>query len=188
MGLHSPDAVEKVGSFIRSLITGRGVEKQQSASSLIAGGVLVGDRLSRILIDLARDFSVMSQAGAVSMAWAGDAGTMTLARITSDPAVEWIAENAALTETSAAFGALTFHPRTLATLLPISIELAMDAANAEALIGDVMVRAIGAELYRAGLAGTDTGAQPLGLLNTNGVTAWWAAASQRTDGARLLTL
>lgn len=131
------------------------------------GGYLVQPALSRQMIDLARDSSIVVRAGARTVAM--PTSEFDLLRVTGDPTIGWFAENQTITGSGPTFGRLKFRARKMACLIPISRELVEDAANAPQEIERLMRLAMGQELDRAALFGDGSDNEPTGLFNAAGV-------------------
>ena len=94
------------------------------------------------------------------------------------------AEGAEGTESDMTFGAYVLRSRTLMALCRVSVELAEDAYNLGSLVESSMSSALALELDRAALRGMGAAEEPMGILNTDGVTV----TSMGPDGAALTTL
>jgi HK97 family phage major capsid protein len=155
------------GQAVRSIITGEGLQAAQSVGSHSAGGYLLEPTLSNRLIDLARADAVVMRAGAQTVAM--PSSELVMAKVDSDPTVSWIAEEEKFPQSSATFGRLTLRARKMGTIVPISIELARDAPNAEAEIERLLRTAVALELDRAALLGSGKGEEPVGIFNQSDV-------------------
>ncbi|MBK1839965.1 phage major capsid protein [Azospirillum sp. YIM B02556] len=161
-----------LGRYFRGMVTGdwAGAELERRAMSegvLADGGYTVPTVLSADVIDAARNQTRVLQAGALTIPMTSQ--TMRIARVLTDPAPGWKAENAAMAE-----GAMTFEPvdmkaRTLAVLVKLSRELFMDSANVESVVRNALAAGLALELDRVALFGTGVGEEPKGLLNTTGI-------------------
>lgn len=160
-----------IGNAIVGLATGRWDGKRaeklaMSEGSNAAGGYLVNEVFSKTLLDKARAQTRLIRAGAPTLPWA-DGDRLVMAKVTADPTFSVVAENTTIPESAITFGQIGFTAHKIATIVRLSRELCEDAANAPALIEDVLAKAFAAELDRLGLVGT----RPNGLLNTPGVNA-----------------
>lgn len=154
------DKTPSMGRVLRGLVMGgaaddaRELEDERKALSIgsdPSGGYTVQGALSSSWIDLLRANMVLTRAGAMTVPM--DSNTLTLARLTGDPAVSWHAENAALTATEPTFGDMTLTARTVCCLVKMSLELSQDSANIEDILQRSIVGAMATEIDRAGLVG-----------------------------------
>ncbi|MGF7177012.1 phage major capsid protein [Azospirillum doebereinerae] len=169
-----------LGRYFRGMVTGdwAGAELERRAMSegvLADGGYTVPTILSADVIDAARNQARVLQAGALTIPMTSQ--TMRIARVLTDPAPGWKAENAAMAE-----GAMTFEPvdmkaRTLAVLVKLSRELFMDSANVESVVRNALAAGLALELDRVALFGTGVGEEPKGLVNTTGIQTVTASAN-----------
>lgn len=156
-----------LGRAIRALIVGdwSGAPAEQRALSSTANptaGILIPNPLAARVIDLARARSVLVQAGARTVDMSS--GTLTIARVATDPTMEVHSENTAFAGSDVVFDAIEMTAYTIGTVVKMSRELAADAPNAVSLIEDTLARALAAKIDNYGLQGTGS-AQPLGLVN-----------------------
>lgn len=160
------------GKYIRGLVTGKwdGAERErraQSEGSLGGGGHLVPVPLADFVIDKARAKTRVIQAGALTVPM--DSQTLKIGRITGDPVAAWHAENAAITDSTMAFDAVTFTAQTLLAVVKSSVEVFEDATLLDRTLEDAFAAAIAVELDRVALRGSGTPPEPRGVLNQSGV-------------------
>ena len=139
-----------------------------------SGGYTVSGALSSQWIDTLRASMVLSRAGARTIPM--ESGTLSLARVVTDPTCSWHGENAALADSSPTFGSVNLAAKTVVCLVKLSLELAQDSANIEQILQSTITNAMAAAIDRAGLVGTSTDAAgaPSGIMNLenrNSVTA-----------------
>ena len=161
-----------IGQAIRSLITGiwpaDGVLQRALATGTDAsGGWWLTPVLSSQIIDLARAKSVLMDAGAQTVLMSSS--ELAIVRVTADPAIGFVAENAVIPEVEPTFGRLTFRARKLAARVKISKELAMDAPNAAEQIRTQLAVVLGVSLDQAALTGSADGEEVVGLFNHDDV-------------------
>jgi HK97 family phage major capsid protein len=108
-----------------------------------------------------------------------ESATLKMARLTTDPTAQWLAEAAAMTPSDPVFDAVTLTSKTLRCQVVSSRELLADAPNIDAQLSGILYATLALELDRAGLIGSGSGAQPLGLFGTSGI----ATVSMGTNGA-----
>lgn len=142
--------------------------KAMGINSDPAGGFTVAGVLASQWIDLLRANMVLSRAGARTVPM--DAGEMTLARVTGDPAVSWHGENAAISDSEATLGAVTLRAKTVVCLVKLSLELSQDSANIEQILQSTITSAMAHAIDDAGLNGVtvNAGAAPSGILSLTG--------------------
>ncbi|MGE0105102.1 MAG: phage major capsid protein [Blastocatellales bacterium] len=134
------------------------------------GAYLVNPVTSGRFIDLARSASVCVKAGVQTVPM--EASEVTMVGAGSDPVAYWRHENVSVPLTSMTWTKIRMMARTLACIIPISIEMMEDATNAASLIETAMQNAMGLALDLAilGIGSVDP-ARPVGILETGGVNA-----------------
>lgn len=153
--MSGPDTGEHpIGRAIIGAVTGHTYERDMGISVAPSGGFFVDEQLSSMLIDQARAQSIMSLAGAVATPISGPT---EIVRVTGDPTASWRSENAEIAETDLTLGTISLRPQSLAAMVTLSEELAMDAPNAPAVVESVLSASIAAQLDRAFVRGADGG-------------------------------
>ena len=180
----APDQLAGVGmgDVVRAMITGprNDIERRAvSEGTNSAGGYTVPVPLAMWYIDRLRSESVVMRAGAQTVPM--DSQTLAIARLETDPAIGWRAENAALANGDPTFGRVLFTAKSLAGILKISRELLADTVNAGSMIEQALARAMALEMDRAALYGDGTGNSPIGVINVSGINE----ASMGINGAQL---
>jgi HK97 family phage major capsid protein len=183
---HQPSAEgsEKLslGGLMRAMVCGPANDVERRALSEgtdSAGGYMVPNILGAGLIDRLRNRSVCFQAGAQLVPLQSD--TTTIASIATDPTASWHTENSTESPSDPTFGAVTFTPRVLMSLVKASRELIEDAPNAKKALETAFAGAMAVELDRVALLGTGTPPEPRGIFNTSGI----ASVSMGTNGLAL---
>jgi HK97 family phage major capsid protein len=141
----------------------RDIFAQQSGGSDTGGGYLLPSPVSERFVDLARSASVCMRAGAQTLAM--DTSELSIARLTSDASPEWREELVAVTSSDVAFDKITLRPKVVAAIIPVSIELLEDAANAASIIESSLQAQLGLKLDQAILSGAGASAEPTGIRN-----------------------
>ena len=141
----------------------REIFAQQSGGSDTGGGYLLPSPISERFVDLARSASVCLRAGAQTLAM--ETSELSIARLTSDASPVWREELVAVTSSDVAFDKITLRPKVVAAIIPVSIELLEDAANAASIIESSLQAQLGLKLDQAILAGTGASAEPTGIRN-----------------------
>ena len=166
-----------VGAIVHSLVTGRFDYASQQQVYAATGGVgseggyTLNPTLSTQVIDLARSASVAMKAGALTVPM--DSAELIIARLTGDPTGYWRAEGVDITASDVSFDRITLRPKTLAAIVPITIELLEDSANAAMVIEDALREALALALDQAALLGSGAESKPRGIRkqsNVNEVT------------------
>lgn len=165
----------KVAEAVRSMLA----QRDLLVGTATAGGNLVAtDLLAGSFIDLLRNRMVLAQLGATVLD--GLTGNVAIPSQTSGAATYWVSENTAVTESQAAFGQVTLTPKTVGMFTDFSRKTLLQATPAiEALVRADLANGIAVEIDRVGLAGSGTGAEPRGIINTAGI----GAVAGGTNGA-----
>lgn len=161
-----------VGNYIRGAITGDWSNAQHerelfNLSTTTGGGAMIPETIGRMIVDLARANSAVIAAGAQTVDMT--ASKMTLVRVTSDPAIAGVAENAEIPESDPGIDGVVFQAKKQGVLVRVSRELLYDSPNAGQVVESVMGAAMGARVDQVALDGDGVGANPTGLLNIAGV-------------------
>jgi HK97 family phage major capsid protein len=157
-----------VGRAIQSWLTGRTDSPAFKASVQqgnvdIGGGFLFEPKMGSMFVDLARAASVCLRAGAQTLPM--DAGEIHIARATTDPTSYWRGEGIKVPASVRAFDQVILKARTLAAVVPITIELMEDAVNAPTIIEQALSASMALKLDQAALSGTGAESEPLGIRN-----------------------
>jgi HK97 family phage major capsid protein len=165
VGDTGPDVT--LGQIIKGRGFGRWEGISQDAKALIlsdgAGGAIPGAVTSGI-IDLARQESVLFQAGALAMPLA--APTARVARLTAAPTAQWKPESAEreLDDQAFVFDAADLAVSTAWLYATISVEASEDVLDLDQAIMNHFARQLALTFDEAGIAGTGID-QPVGLAN-----------------------
>lgn len=166
-----------VGRMLRGMVMGgraddaKALDEERKAlgiSSDPSGGFTVAGMLAEEWIDRLRAKMVLSRAGARTVPM--DTGTLSIARVLTDPTVSWHGENAAIAEAAATFGQVNLNAKTAVCLVKMSLELSQDSANIEQILESTITSAMSGAIDGAGLNGVtvDAGAAPSGIVNLDG--------------------
>ena len=136
---------------------------QQSGGSDTGGGYLLPSPVSERFVDLARSASVCMRAGAQTLAM--DTSELSIARLTADASPVWREELVSVTSSDVSFDKIVLRPKVVAAIIPVSIELLEDAANAASIIESSLQAQLGLKLDQAILSGTGASAEPTGIRN-----------------------
>jgi HK97 family phage major capsid protein/HK97 family phage prohead protease len=134
-----------------------------------AGGNLVADELlSGSFIDLLRNRLALANAGVTMLS--GLQGNISIPRQASASTAYWVGENVAPTESQQSIDQVNMTPKTVGAFVDYSRRLLLQSSiDVEGMIRNDLARVIALELDRAGIYGTGSSNQPLGLVNTTGV-------------------
>ncbi|TWU08844.1 Phage capsid family protein [Symmachiella macrocystis] len=167
--LHKPTDREplSLGRFMAAKISGnwkyaqREMQAAQKEGDNSLGGVLVPSELSRILIDKARERSVMSRLGMLAIPMENE--TLRIARISSDPTISMVGENETIPESEVKFDSVLFTARKSACIVPTSREVNDDAVNFAQILEETMINAMATDMDRQMLIGS-LGTEMTGLV------------------------
>lgn len=134
-----------------------------------AGGNLVAtELLAGSFIDLLRNESALDQAGATVLT--GLTGNVAIPRQSGSATAYWVAESGAPTESQQTVDQVTMQPRTVAAYTDYSRRLTLQASiDVENLVRRDLARVLALKIDYAGLYGTGTNSEPLGLKSTTGI-------------------
>lgn len=155
------------------------LQRDLSVGTTTAGGHLVAtDLLAASFIDLLRNRMVLAGLGATVLD--GLTGNVAIPSQTAGASTYWVAEATAVTESQAAFGQVTLTPKTVGMFTDYSRKTLLQTTPAiEALIRADLANGLAVEIDRVGLAGSGSGAEPTGVINTGGI----GAVAGGTNGA-----
>jgi HK97 family phage major capsid protein len=135
------------------------------------GGYLVPIQQSSEIVDLLRTQAVVRQMPGVRVI-PMTSDTLTMARLVGGAKAYWVAEGATMTQSAPNFGQIKFVARKLAAVVPITKEVMADSnPGIEQIVREDIAAALALEEDNAFLQGTGNNEQPLGILNTPGVTS-----------------
>ncbi|MEM9415245.1 MAG: phage major capsid protein [Planctomycetota bacterium] len=162
----------RVGNMLRGALTGdwRGAEAERDAWNLSTdsgGSVMLPESIGSQIIDLARSGSAVIRAGAGTIPMTSP--KMRLVKITGDPVVAGVAENAEIPESDPTIAGINFTAKKQGVLVRVSRELLFDSPNSGSMIEGLLRTIMGAKVDEVALSGDGVGANPLGILNTAGV-------------------
>lgn len=165
----------KVAEAVRAMLA----QRDLNVGTATAGGNLVStDLLAGSFIDLLRNRMVLAQLGATVLD--GLTGNIAIPSQTAGASTYWVAEGVDVTESQAAFGQVTMTPKTVGMFTDFSRKTLLQATPAvEALVRADLANGLAVEIDRVGLAGSGSGAQPRGVINTAGI----GAVAGGTNGA-----
>ena len=136
-----------------------------------AGGNLVAtELLAGSFIDLLRNRMALMQAGITMLS--GLQGNISIPRQTAAATAYWVGEGSAPTESQQSIDQVNMSPKTVGAFVDYSRRLLLQSSvDVEAMIRRDLASVIALELDRAGIYGTGSSNQPLGLTGTSGIGA-----------------
>lgn len=164
----SPDGIFVPAEVLRRPVDPSTMQRAMTAQPGSNGGYLVGTE-NMGFVEILRNRSVLSRMGARNLS--GLVGNVTIPRQTGAGTLVWQAgETTTATAADQTLGQLSMTPKTAIAVTDVGRTLMMQSSpDAESMImGDLAkVVALGVDL--AGISGTG-GAQPIGIINTTGIT------------------
>lgn len=137
------------------------------------GGYSVPSLVMPKILDALHDQSALLRSGASLMPWPFklDQGAKSVmqAVVSSLPTPRWRDELSAVTESDPSFRGVNMTPQDLSCIVRCSRELLMDSPDIDRSLRTAATAAFAAELDRAGLVGSGTPPEPLGIANTAGI-------------------
>ena len=136
-----------------------------------AGGNLVAtELLAGSFIDLLRNRMALMQAGITMLS--GLQGNISIPRQTAAATAYWVGEGSAPTESQQSIDQVNMSPKTVGAFVDYSRRLLLQSSvDVESMIRRDLASVIALELDRAGIYGTGSANQPLGLTGTSGIGA-----------------
>lgn len=157
----------KVAEAVRAMMA----QRDLTVGTATAGGNLVAtDLLAGSFIDLLRNRMVLAQLGATVLD--GLTGNIAISSQTAGASTYWVTEGNPVTESQAAFGQVPLTPKTVGMFTDYSRKTLLQTTPAiEALVRADLANGIAVEIDRVGIAGSGSGAEPRGVINTAGIGA-----------------
>jgi HK97 family phage major capsid protein/HK97 family phage prohead protease len=175
----SEAAAAKLGRQSRGITIPQDVLRRDlNVGAATAGGNLVATELDAgSFIDLLRNASALDQAGATVLT--GLTGNVAIPRQSGAGTAYWVAESGAPTESQQTVDQVSLTPRTVAAFTDYSRRLMIQSSiDVENMVRSDLARVIALKIDYAGLYGTGSSSEPLGLKNTTGIgTEDFAAAA-----------
>ena len=129
---------------------------------------MANELLSGSFIELLRNRMAMMQAGVTMLT--GLQGNIAVPRQTSAATAYWVGEGGSPTESQQAIDQINMTPKTIGAFVDYSRRLLLQSSiDVEGMVRADIARVIALELDRAGIYGTGSANQPLGLTNTTGI-------------------
>jgi HK97 family phage major capsid protein/HK97 family phage prohead protease len=175
----SEAAAAKLGRQSRGITVPQDVLRRDlNVGTASAGGNLVATELDAgSFIDLLRNASALDQAGATVLT--GLTGNVAIPRQSGAATAYWVAESGSPTESQQTVDQVSLVPRTVAAYTDFSRRLMIQSSiDVENMVRNDLASVIALKIDYAGLYGTGSNSEPLGLKNTTGIgTEDFAAAA-----------
>lgn len=134
------------------------------------GNTISTDLLAGSFIELLRNRLALANAGVTILS--GLQGNVAIPRQTSASTAYWVGENASPAESQQGVDQINMTPKTVGAYVDYSRRLLLQSSiDVEAMVRSDLARVIALELDRAGIYGSGSSNQPLGLVNTTGVNS-----------------
>jgi len=144
-------------------------QRDQTVGSFGKGGALVGtELLAGSFIDLLRNQSALLQAGVTQVN--GLTGNVDFPRKTAASQHYWVGEDQDVTSSDSTFGLISSTPKTIGVRVPVSRRaLIQTTPDIDTLVRNDMAGSLALGYDAAGLYGTGSSGQPLGLSRVTGI-------------------
>jgi HK97 family phage major capsid protein/HK97 family phage prohead protease len=166
----SDAAAAKLGRQSRGITIPQEVLRRDlNVGSASAGGNLVATELdSASFIDLLRNASALDQAGATVLT--GLQGNVAIPRQSGAASAYWVAESGAPSESQQTLDQVSMSPKTVAAFTDYSRRLMLQSSiDVENMVRRDLATVLGLKIDLAGLYGTGSNSEPLGLKFTSGI-------------------
>jgi HK97 family phage major capsid protein/HK97 family phage prohead protease len=177
----SDAAAAKLGRQSRGITIPQDVLRRDlNVGTASAGGNLVATDLDAgSFIDLLRNASALDQAGATVLT--GLTGNVAIPRQSGAGTAYWVAESGAPTESQQTVDQVSLTPKTVAAFTDYSRRLMLQSSiDVENMIRNDLATVLALKIDLAGLYGTGSNSEPLGLKLTTGVGSEDFAAATPT--------
>jgi HK97 family phage major capsid protein/HK97 family phage prohead protease len=175
----SDAAAAKLGRQSRGITIPQDVLRRDlNVGAATAGGNLVATELDAgSFIDLLRNASALDQAGATVLT--GLTGNVAIPRQSGAATAYWVAESGSPTESQQTVDQVSLTPKTVAAFTDYSRRLMLQSSiDVENMVRSDLARVLALKIDLAGLYGTGSNSEPLGLKLTTGIgTENFAAAA-----------
>lgn len=166
---------EAKGFFIPTDIA---THKRDLSTIATKGGYTVGtDVLGSSLVELLRNKTMLNALGVRNMT--GLRGNVAIPKVEGGATAYWLSETEEVSSSDQDFGQIGLTPHRLVGDTAFSKQLlAQSSISVESFVRDDLMRVLAIELDRAGINGSGTDGEPLGILNTTGInTVTFSAAA-----------
>ena len=166
----SDAAAAKLGRQSRGITIPQDVLRRDlTVGAATAGGNLVATELDAgSFIDLLRNASALDQAGATVLT--GLTGNVAIPRQSGAGTAYWVAESGSPTESQQTVDQVSLTPKTVAAFTDYSRRLMIQSSiDVENMVRSDLARVLALKIDLAGLYGTGSNGEPLGLKLTTGI-------------------
>ena len=166
----SEAAAQKLGRQSRGITIPQDVLRRDlNVGTASAGGNLVATELDAgSFIDLLRNASALDQAGATVLT--GLTGNVAIPRQSGAGTAYWVAESGAPSESQQTIDQVSLTPRTVAAYVDYSRRLMLQSSiDVENMVRADLATVLALKIDLAGLYGTGSNSEPLGLKLTTGI-------------------
>jgi HK97 family phage major capsid protein len=147
----------------------RGKSAMMSATTTgDSGGYFVPTAISGQIIDKMRSMIATGRAGVSTINMLSP--QMTVCRVLTDPTGNWVHELGEITASAPTFGTIELKTRKIGFLVKIPRELTEDAPNLPEVLERVTLATLAHDVDQVILTGSNVGAEPGGIINTDGVS------------------
>jgi HK97 family phage major capsid protein/HK97 family phage prohead protease len=145
------------------------LRRDLTVGTATAGGNLVAtELLTGSFIDLLRNRMALMQAGITMLS--GLQGNISIPRQTAAATAYWVGEGSSPTESQQSIDQVNMSPKTVGAFVDYSRRLLLQSSvDVEGMVRRDLASVIALELDRAGIYGTGSANQPLGLTGTSGI-------------------
>ena len=160
---------ERAGAPAKGVYIAAELFEQRAASTTATASNIAPENFRPDLFTSAlTNSAIVSRLGATTLT--GLTGDVVIPREIGSPNVGWVNEDEALPTGNATFDSLTLTPHHVGVITELSRQLLQQSSpQVEQLVRSMMSRNVALEIDRAAIAGTGTGAEPLGLLSDTDV-------------------
>lgn len=151
------------------VLIGKRAQRDMNVAVDSQGGYLVGTQQPMSMIDLLRNkMFVRELGGRVVSGLVGDVG---IPKVTGGSTAYWVGEGDNVPESNGSVGQVTAKPKTVGANIDLTRKLIQQSSpDIEMLVRDLIARDIALEIDRVVINGSGVDGEPLGILNTDGVT------------------
>lgn len=151
-------------------VTGRALTRALTTNVFSAAGALVGtELLGGSMIELLRNKMFTVALGARLLS--GLVGNIDVPKQTGGATASWLSENATVSASNQTVGQLHLTPHRLSALTAFTTQLLAQASvDVETFVREDLMKVIAIARDLAAIAGTGNAGQPIGILNTSGLS------------------
>lgn len=144
--------------------------RDMQATVFAAGGAFVPTTLLTPIIEILRNMMVLDRVGIRTMA--GLQGNIVIPRQEAAATAYSVAEIAALVDSQQVLGQIALNPKRVGATQTYSKQFVMQSSpDAEAFLRDDLLKVIALDWDRLGLNGQGAASEPMGLMNTPGISS-----------------